>query len=112
MVQTVVRNVLAWGEAARTNYGVDPLIWLIIGAAAAPAFYYSIYRIVRAVSKRSAQEIILWGTVFGFATLAPYLYVMLFGHNLPWWVYAAVVILIGQGAYALGRKIRKQRQHL
>ena len=108
MAQMVVQIVLAWGEAARMNYGVDPFIWLIIGTAAAPAFYYSIYRLVRAVSKRSTQDIMLWGTVFGFATLALYLYVMLFGRNLPWWIYAAMMVLIGQGGYAVVRKVQRK----
>ena len=109
IVHLLIAAMRGWTEAARMSYRVDPIIWLIIGTAASPVFYYSIYRVVRAVTKKSSQEIMLWSMIFGCAVLAPYLYVLLFGRNLPWWVYAAIVLLIGQGAYTLVRKVRGKK---
>ena len=32
------------------------------------------------------------------ATVLPFLYVMLFGRNIPWWVYVLIAALVAQGA--------------
>jgi hypothetical protein len=98
----------AWISTARLRYGVDPVVWLIIGTAASPAFYYSLYRLARAISRRATQQIMLWSMVFGCAVVAPYVYVLFFGHNLPWWVYVAVALLIGQATYTLARKANRK----
>ena len=102
-------TVISWmqgiQQSAVERYGVDPLVWLIIATAASPVFYYSIYRLVRALARRRGNEIMLWSAVFLAATVAPYIYVLLFGRNLPWWIYAAMALLVGQGVFSLVRKL-------
>ena len=73
--------------AARQQYGVNPVIFLGLIVACAPFFYYSIYRLVRAVAKKEKGRVALWSSVFLAATSLPYLYVLLFGRNLPWYIY-------------------------
>ena len=92
-------------QTALERYGVDPIVWLIIATAASPVFYYSIYRLVKALARKQGNQIMLWSTVFLATTVAPYIYVLLFGRNLPWWIYAAMALLIGQGVYSLVRKL-------
>ncbi len=93
-------------HAARTGYGVDPIVFLVIYLASVPFFYYSIYRMVRGLAHRRRNEIVTWSMVFLGATVAPFLYVLFFGRNLPWWVYVLVALLIGQGVYSLVRRLR------
>jgi len=69
---------MAW-----VRHGVDLVIWLIIGTAEPPVFNHSIHRLVRAIAKRSTQQIILGSTVSGSAVRAPYIYVLFFGCKLP-----------------------------
>jgi len=64
-------------------------------------FYYSIYRLVRAIAAKRKAQINVWSMVFLLSTILPYLYVLFFGRNMPWWVYAVVVALMAQGAYTL-----------
>ncbi len=101
--------VIAWIQgiqrAALQRYGVDPIVWFIISTAASPLFYYSIYRVVRAVARKRGEEAMVWSTVFLASTVAPYVYVLIFGRNLPWWVYAAMVLLVGQGVFSLVRRL-------
>lgn len=97
-------------QGARDNYGVDPIVFIVIYFASVPFFYFSIYRMVRALAKRKQQEIMVWSMVFLGATAAPFLYVLFFGRNLPWWVYVVIAGLIGQGVYSLIRKLRKKPQ--
>jgi hypothetical protein len=96
-------------QASRTRYGVDPIVWFVISTIASPAFYYGAYRLVRAIVKRLPREIMIWGAVFGCAFIAPYVYVLLFGRNLPWWVYLIMAALVGQGVYSVVRKIRSRK---
>jgi hypothetical protein len=81
----------------------------VIYLVSVPFFYYSIYRMVRALATRRQQEILLWSTVFLGSTAAPFLYVLVFGRNLPWWVYVVIAVLIGQGVYSLIRRLRKKQ---
>jgi hypothetical protein len=95
-------------RTARESYGVDPVAFLVIYLATVPFFYYSIFRMLRALARRRQQEIIVWSMVFLGSTAAPFVYVLLFGRNLPWWVYVVIGLLIGQGVYSLIRRLRKK----
>jgi hypothetical protein len=112
MIGWINRVVLGWVRetmnAARVNYGVDPVVFMVIYLASVPVFYYSIFRMVRALAKKLQKEIMLWSMIFLAATAAPFIYVLLFGRNLPWWVYVIIALLIGQGVYSLIRKLSKK----
>ncbi len=112
MIEWFNRVVLGWVQetmnAARANYGVNPVIFIIIYFASVPVFYYSIFRMVRALAKKLQTEIMIWSMIFLAATAAPFIYVLLFGRNLPWWVYVIIGLLIGQGVYSLIRKLTKK----
>jgi hypothetical protein len=95
-------------RGARENYGVDPVAFLVIYLVSVPFFYYSIFRMVRGLAKGLRNEILLWSMIFLAATAAPFLYVLLFGRNLPWWVYVVITLLIGQGVYSLVRRLTKK----
>ena len=101
MIGQTTAMVAQWLQATRARYGVNPLVFLALMTFCAPVFYYSIYRIVRAVAAKQAAQLNLWTMIFLLATLLPYLYVLLFGHNLPWWVYLIVAALMAQGAYTV-----------
>jgi len=94
-------------ESIRTRYGVNPVLFFALLVGCAPFFYYSIYRLVRAVASRDKSRITLWSLVFLTATALPWVYVLIFGRDLPWYIYLVLAALIGQGLYSLVRKIRK-----
>ncbi len=100
----------AWIESvmktSREVYNVEPLIFLAIYLVCVPVFYYSLVRTLRALAKGLKAEAMRWSTVFLCAVVAPFLYVLLFGRNLPWWVYAIIAVLVGQGVQSLIRKLR------
>lgn len=108
-----MESILAWiheqAAAARAQYSVNPWIFLGLMVACAPFFYYSIYRLVRAVAHKDKGRITLWSSVFLAATATPYLYVLLFGRNLPWYIYLILAALVAQGVYSLVKKIRGPR---
>ncbi len=95
-------------QTAREVYGVNPIIFVTIYLVCAPLWYYSIFRTLRALAKRQGKQILLWSTIFLGATVAPFLYVLLFGRNLPWWVYLIIAVLIGQGLLSLVLRLRRK----
>ena len=106
--RVVIGEINRLMDGARTNYGVDPIVFIVIYLVSVPFFYYSIFRMVRALARRKQNEIVTWSMVFLGATAAPFLYVLFFGRNLPWWVYVVIALLIGQGVYSLIRRLRRK----
>jgi ABC-type Co2+ transport system permease subunit len=94
-----------WKQAI-VHYGVNPAIFLVMYLMSMPFFYYSLFRMMRALAKKRGKEVAVWSTVFLCATVAPFIYVLFFGRNLPWWVYGIIALLIGQGIFSFIRKLR------
>ena len=95
---------------ARETYGVNPAVFLGIYLGCGPVFYYSLFRLVRSLARKSGREAGLWSAVFLAATAAPYLYVLVFGRNLPVWVYGILALLIGQGVWSLVRRLGRREK--
>lgn len=106
----MIQHILDWArgimDTARLTYGVNPIVFLILLTGCSPFFYFSIYRLVRSIAKKNGREIGIWSAVFLVSTATPYLYVMIFGKNLPIWVYGILALLIGQGVISLIKKLR------
>jgi len=108
MVQFVLSEIGTRMQAARDNYGIDPIIFLVLYLVSVSVLDYSLFRMIRALAKRFGKEIMLWSFIFLCANIAPFLYVLVFGRNLPWWVYGIIALLIGQSIYFLVRKLREK----
>jgi hypothetical protein len=108
MIAFVVGKVQAWIASTRATYGVDPVVFLVISTVNAPFFYYTIYRLAKAVAKRDTARLPLWSTLFLASVVVPYVYVLFWGRALPWYVYAAMALLVAQGAWTLVKKLRSR----
>jgi hypothetical protein len=107
MLESIVSKIEELMQMARDNYGINPVIFLIIYLGCAPLFYYSLFRMFRALAKKIGKEVMLWSAIFLCSTVAPYIYVLFFGRNIPWWIYGIVAILIGQGILSFVMKLRR-----
>jgi hypothetical protein len=108
MVQFILGKIGEIMEIARTRYGVNPVVFLILYVAPAPFWYYSIYRTIRAVATKNSRDLMLWGMICLVVTIQPYVYVLIFGRNMPWWIYIIVGLLVAQGIYSLLRRLTKK----
>ena len=106
MIEFIVSKFNEIMKQAIDHYGVNPAIFLVIYLMSVPFFYYSLFRMMRALAKKLGKEVLVWSTVFLGAIVAPFIYVLFFGRNLPWWVYGIIALLIGQGIFSLIRKLR------
>jgi hypothetical protein len=107
MIAYLISKIEALFHVARDTYGVDPIVFLVIYLVCVPIFYYSLFRTLRALAKKLVKEIMLWSAIFLCTNIAPFLYVLFFGRNIPWWVYGIIAILIGQGVLSLVLKLRR-----
>ncbi len=107
MLQYLLSQIESIMNIARDRYGVNPAIFLVLYLGCAPFWYYSIFRTLRAAANRSMNEAMLWSAVFLCATIAPFVYVILFGRNIPWWVYVLIAILVAQGIVSLVTKLKR-----
>ena len=104
MTTFIVSKFHALARQAVAQYGVNPVIFLTIYLSGIPVFYYSLFRMMRALARKLEKDVVVWSMVFLCSIVAPFIYVLLFGRNLPWWVYGIIALLIGQGVFALIRK--------
>ena len=106
MIEYLVSKFHAIMQQAVDRYEVNPAIFLVIYLISVPFFYYSLVRMMRAIARKRGNEVMIWSMIFLCSIVAPFIYVLFFGRNLPWWVYAIIALLIGQGIFSLIRKLR------
>lgn len=95
-----------WFMGLGEQYHVNPLIFGAIYIGAIPFFTASIAWLVRNYRKR--KSIVQPTLAAGFCFISAYLYLIIAGQNVPWWVYGVVVALIILGAISTIRKVRRQ----
>ncbi len=99
-----------WFMSLGQQYHVNPLVFGAIYIGAIPFFSASIAWLVR--NYRQHKSIVLPILSAGFCFISAYLYLIIVGHNVPLWVYGAVIALIVFGAMSTIRKVRRQINEL
>jgi len=107
-------------DLALNTYHVDPVIFLIIYIVSVPICYYCLFVISKKIWKLKEthklagktiiknKKIINLLIIYQGALLAPYLYVLIWGDNLPWWVWFLLLSVILFSSYFFFLRIRKQ----
>ena len=101
--------LLGWISDTRelaARYEVDPLVFLVIYFGAIPFFWLGTAWLIRAARRRRS---VIWPALFtAFWFVSPYLYVLLFGRNLPWWVYPLLVAFVSGFGWQSYRSLRRK----
>jgi hypothetical protein len=111
-MKSLLVKLQPWMQGMRLRFGVDPLVLLLILIIGTPFYYGSIYRLVKAVRKKDAHQIQLWGAVFLGTTALPYIYILAFGRNLPWFIWLVFAALLGQGGWTLVKKLKTRKEEI
>ena len=89
-----------------TQYGVNPLVFAVLYLAHHPLFWGTMaWLAARVRAKKPVAGVVALGVFFWFL---PYTYVLLFGRGLPWWIYAAVAVVVAIGGTHAVREIRRR----
>lgn len=94
-----------WFMGLGAEYGVNPYIFGAIYVGAIPFFLATIAWMVR--RKRRGESIALQISLAGFLALSAYIYLIIAGRNLAWWVYALIVALVLYTIWSLIKKVRE-----
>ena len=95
-----------WFFSLGAQYGVDPVIFGSISVGAIPFFWLSVAWLVR--NLRQGRSPFLPVVATSLCVLSAYIYLFIAGENLPYWVYALVIGLIGYSAYSTVQTVREK----
>lgn len=93
-----------WFFGLGAKYGVNPIIFGSIYVGAIPFFTLCIGWLVK--NYRNGKSIVLPAVSATFFFISAYLYLIIVGQNVPWWVYGIVIVLIIYGTYSTYMKVR------
>lgn len=101
-----IASLYDWFIGLSDEYGVNPFIFGAIYVGAIPFFTLSVAWIVR--NYRQKKPIALPVLSASACFVSAYVYLLVAGENVPWWVYAVVVAMLLYGAWATFNKIKTQ----
>ncbi len=87
------------------RYNVNPIVFASIYVGAIPFFTGSLAWLIRNI--RRSKSLFLPLICTGLTFLSAYLYLIIVGKNVPFWVYAFIAALVLYGTYTTYRKVRK-----
>jgi Protein of unknown function, DUF547 len=93
-----------WFASLGRKYNVNPIIFGGIYVGAIPFFTLCVGWIISNLRRKKSIVVPLLAASFFF--ISAYLYLLIVGRNIPAWVYAVIVAMIGFGLYSTIRKIR------
>lgn len=95
-----------WFFGLGKQYGVNPIIFGTIYVGAIPFFTISVAWLIR--NYRMNKSIILPAlSALGFFVSA-YVYLIIVGQNVPWWIYGIVACMVIYGMWSTYRSLRKK----
>ena len=95
-----------WFFSLGAQYGVDPIIFGSISVGAIPFFWLSVAWLVRNLRRGKSPFLPILAT--SLCVLSAYIYLFIAGENLPLWVYALVLGLIGYSAYSTVQTVQEK----
>jgi ABC-type Co2+ transport system permease subunit len=109
-MEELIVSFVDWFIDLGKKYGVNPIIFGSIYIGAIPFFSISIVWLIR--NYRSGKQVVIPALLATFFFISAYLYLIVEGKNVPWWVYGIIVFLVIYGGWSTYRKVRKRIQKI
>ena len=93
-----------WFLSLGEDYGVNPYIFGGIYIAAIPFFFLSLGWTIKNI--RRNRSIVLPALLTGLFFISAYLYLIIAGKNIPFWVYGIIALMVVYGVYSTVNKIK------
>ena len=106
----MIDYINTWLIQIKQNYGVNPLIFAAIYCAGIIPFWFSVYKIVAGLRRKNFKQVKIFAIVLAIVIIAPFTYVAVWGHNLPFWFWIIAAILITYSTYSVFRKLKTSRR--
>lgn len=98
-----------WLRQVRTEHGVNPVIFAIIYFSGIVPFWLSIYNILSAIGNKRYRQAGTFGVILGIVVIAPFIYVALFGHDLPVWFWIVALVVIAYTVHSVVARVKRAR---
>ena len=102
----MLESINEWILAQGAQYNVNPYIFVAIYVGAIPFFLASIAWLVKRA--RAGRSTVLPTMLAGFFFVSAYLYLAIFGQDIPAWVWIFLAVLIAYGAWSQVRDTRRK----
>lgn len=100
------QSARTWFFEFGQKYGVNPLIFGSICVGAIAFFSLSVAWLIRNLRRRKSP--VLPVICASFCFVSAYLYLLIAGKDIPFWVYGVIALTIGLGIFSTSRKIRSK----
>ena len=88
------------------KFSVDPILFVGIHVVATPLFAAAVWWIV--YNKKKGRSLVLPVASATFIFNAANIYLVLFGRNIPWWIYSILLITTIISSYFTINKVKKK----
>lgn len=102
----MLESINDWILAQGAQYNVNPYIFVAIYVGAIPFFLASIAWLVKRA--RAGRSTVLPTMLAGFFFVSAYLYLAIFGQDIPLWVWIFLAALIAYGTWSQVRETRRK----
>jgi len=102
----MLESINDWVLAQGAQYNVNPYIFVAIYVGAIPFFLASIAWLVKRA--RAGRSTVLPTMLAGFFFVSAYLYLAIFGQDIPLWVWIFLAALIAYGTWSQVRETRRK----
>ncbi|OGS22082.1 MAG: hypothetical protein A2252_02680 [Elusimicrobia bacterium RIFOXYA2_FULL_39_19] len=102
----MIEFINTWIANIQKSYCINPYIFAVIYVVTIPPFWYSFYKMVECIKKGKKEKLLIWVFLMGFTIVAPFLYVAVFGRNLPVWFWFVITALLVVAVISAVNKIR------
>ena len=102
----MLESINEWILALGAQYNVSPYIFAGIYIGAIPFFLASIAWLVKRA--RAGRSTVVPTMLAGFFFVSAYLYLAIFGQDIPLWVWIFLAALIAYGAWSQVRETRRK----
>lgn len=99
-------SLYSWFLSLGDEYGVNPFIFGAIYVGAIPFFTLSVAWIVRNYKRQKSITLPILSASGCF--VSAYVYLMIAGENVPWWVYVIVIGMLVYGAWSTYQNVQKK----
>ncbi|MGB3341064.1 MAG: hypothetical protein WBB37_06245 [bacterium] len=106
----MIDHINNWLAQVKNNYGVNPLIFAVIYCTGIIPFWFSVYKITDGLRRKNFKQVKIFAVVLAIVIIAPFTYVAVWGHNLPFWVWLIAAALIAYSTYSIFRKLKVSRR--
>lgn len=94
-----------WFMSLGESYGVNPIIFGSLYVGTIPLFTIALGWVIKNIKQKKPIFIPLMLT--GVFFISAYLYLIIVGKNIPFWVYAFIALMIAGGLIGTIKKLRR-----